>query len=57
VPRQSSDARKHRDPAGRQTEGFIDVAHFAWIRHDSFADRENPFHLSARLEPVSGACG
>lgn len=28
--------------AGRQTEGFIDVAHFAWIHHDSFADRENP---------------
>ncbi len=28
--------------AGRQTEGFIDVAHFAWIHHDSFADRKNP---------------
>ena len=28
--------------AGRQTEGFIDVAHFAWIHHDSFADRTNP---------------
>jgi len=28
--------------AGRQTEGFIDVAHFAWIHHDSFADRRNP---------------
>ncbi|WP_322044372.1 aromatic ring-hydroxylating dioxygenase subunit alpha [Paraburkholderia sp. J67] len=28
--------------AGRQTEGFIDVAHFAWIHHDSFADRGNP---------------
>jgi phenylpropionate dioxygenase-like ring-hydroxylating dioxygenase large terminal subunit len=28
--------------AGRQTEGFIDVAHFAWIHHQSFADRENP---------------
>ena len=28
--------------AGRQTEGFIDVAHFAWIHHDSFADRDNP---------------
>ena len=27
--------------AGRQTEGFIDVAHFAWIHHDSFADRHN----------------
>ncbi|GJH05355.1 aromatic ring-hydroxylating dioxygenase subunit alpha [Paraburkholderia terrae] len=28
--------------AGRQTEGFIDVAHFAWIHHGSFADRHNP---------------
>ena len=28
--------------AGRQTEGFIDVAHFAWIHHASFADRANP---------------
>ncbi|SAK96668.1 Rieske (2Fe-2S) protein [Caballeronia hypogeia] len=28
--------------AGRQTEGFIDVAHFAWIHHHSFADRRNP---------------
>ncbi|VVE64647.1 (2Fe-2S)-binding protein [Pandoraea captiosa] len=27
--------------AGRQTEGFIDVAHFAWIHHQSFADRGN----------------
>ncbi|WP_206954510.1 aromatic ring-hydroxylating dioxygenase subunit alpha [Trinickia acidisoli] len=31
-----------RASAGRQTEGFIDVAHFAWIHHDSFADRHNP---------------
>jgi phenylpropionate dioxygenase-like ring-hydroxylating dioxygenase large terminal subunit len=31
-----------RASAGRQTEGFIDVAHFAWIHHDSFADRQNP---------------
>ena len=27
---------------GRQVEGFIDVAHFAWIHHEAFADRENP---------------
>ncbi|MED5546400.1 MAG: Rieske 2Fe-2S domain-containing protein [Pseudomonadota bacterium] len=26
---------------GRQVEGFIDVAHFAWIHHEAFADREN----------------
>ena len=25
----------------RQIEGFIDVAHFAWIHHKSFADRQN----------------
>ena len=26
----------------RQVEGFIDVAHFAWIHHEAFADRDNP---------------
>lgn len=30
-----------RTSAGRQVEGFLDVAHFAWIHHTSFADREN----------------
>ncbi|MGP7818785.1 Rieske 2Fe-2S domain-containing protein [Niallia sp. 01092] len=29
--------------AGRQMEGFLDVAHFAWVHTESFADRENPF--------------
>ncbi len=24
---------------GRQMEGFVDVAHFAWVHHESFADR------------------
>ena len=28
--------------SGRQLEGFIDVAHFAWVHQKSFADRENP---------------
>ena len=28
--------------SGRQLEGFIDVAHFAWVHSQSFADRENP---------------
>ena len=28
--------------SGRQLEGFIDVAHFAWVHNQSFADRENP---------------
>jgi vanillate O-demethylase monooxygenase subunit len=27
---------------GRQIEGFIDVAHFAWVHHEAFADRDNP---------------
>jgi vanillate O-demethylase monooxygenase subunit len=26
---------------GRQVEGFIDVAHFAWVHHEAFADRNN----------------
>jgi vanillate O-demethylase monooxygenase subunit len=28
--------------AGRQLEGFLDVAHFAWIHHETFGDRSNP---------------
>jgi phenylpropionate dioxygenase-like ring-hydroxylating dioxygenase large terminal subunit len=28
--------------AGRQVEGFVDVAHFAFVHHESFADRSNP---------------
>lgn len=28
--------------AGRQCEGFLDVAHFAWVHHETFADRANP---------------
>ncbi len=28
--------------AGRQIEGFIDVAHFAWVHHEAFADRDQP---------------
>jgi phenylpropionate dioxygenase-like ring-hydroxylating dioxygenase large terminal subunit len=28
--------------AGRQVEGFLDVAHFAWIHTESFGDRDNP---------------
>jgi hypothetical protein len=27
--------------AGRQVEGFLDVAHFAWIHTDTFADPDN----------------
>ncbi|MFH7808673.1 Rieske 2Fe-2S domain-containing protein [Acinetobacter sp. BSP-153] len=28
--------------SGRQLEGFIDVAHFAWVHSASFADADNP---------------
>ncbi|MGE0048211.1 MAG: Rieske 2Fe-2S domain-containing protein [Acidithiobacillus sp.] len=28
--------------AGRQVEGFIDVAHFAFVHHNAFADPDNP---------------
>ncbi len=28
--------------AGRQVEGFVDVAHFAFVHHEAFADPENP---------------
>ncbi|HEX4128967.1 MAG TPA: aromatic ring-hydroxylating dioxygenase subunit alpha [Pirellulales bacterium] len=29
--------------AGRQLEGFMDVAHFAWVHHETFGDRNNPY--------------
>ena len=28
--------------AGRQVEGFLDVAHLPWIHHNTFADRSRP---------------
>ena len=28
--------------AGRQVEGFVDVAHFAFVHHEAFADANNP---------------
>ncbi len=28
--------------AGRQTEGFVDVAHFAFVHHEAFADPDRP---------------
>lgn len=28
--------------SGRQLEGFIDVAHFAWVHNRAFANRDNP---------------
>lgn len=40
--------------AGRQLEGFMDVAHFAWVHHNTFGDRNNPFvpnYTVDRTEP------
>jgi vanillate O-demethylase monooxygenase subunit len=36
--------------AGRQVEGFLDVAHFAWAHVNSFGDRNNPIVPSYRIE-------
>jgi len=36
--------------AGRQIEGFLDVAHFAWVHANSFADRDNSFVPSYKVE-------
>ncbi|WP_353949321.1 aromatic ring-hydroxylating dioxygenase subunit alpha [Sporolactobacillus sp. Y61] len=35
--------------AGRQVEGFLDVAHFAWVHTDTFADRNNAFVPSYKV--------
>jgi phenylpropionate dioxygenase-like ring-hydroxylating dioxygenase large terminal subunit len=36
--------------AGRQVEGFLDVAHFAWAHVETFGDRSNPIVPSYRVE-------
>lgn len=36
--------------AGRQIEGFLDVSHFAWVHHESFGSRDNPFVPSYQVE-------
>lgn len=36
--------------AGRQVEGFLDVAHFAWVHTESFADRNNAYVPSYSVE-------
>jgi phenylpropionate dioxygenase-like ring-hydroxylating dioxygenase large terminal subunit len=36
--------------SGRQIEGFLDVAHFAWAHVESFGDRNNPVVPSYQLE-------
>ncbi|CAN5792979.1 molybdenum cofactor-independent xanthine hydroxylase subunit HpxD [soil metagenome] len=38
--------------AGRQMEGFLDVAHFAWIHAESFGDRSNPIVPHYDVEPT-----
>jgi phenylpropionate dioxygenase-like ring-hydroxylating dioxygenase large terminal subunit len=39
--------------AGRQLEGFLDVAHFAWIHHETFGDRDNPVVPTYEVEKNS----
>lgn len=39
--------------AGRQLEGFLDVAHFAWIHHETFGDRNNPIVPNYPVEKTS----
>jgi phenylpropionate dioxygenase-like ring-hydroxylating dioxygenase large terminal subunit len=36
--------------AGRQVEGFLDVAHFAWAHVESFGNRSNPIVPSYKVE-------
>jgi phenylpropionate dioxygenase-like ring-hydroxylating dioxygenase large terminal subunit len=38
--------------AGRQLEGFLDVAHFAWLHHETFGDRKNPTVPNYPVEPT-----
>jgi vanillate O-demethylase monooxygenase subunit len=38
--------------AGRQLEGFMDVAHFAWVHHGTFGDRNNPFVPNYSVDPT-----
>lgn len=39
--------------AGRQVEGFLDVAHFAFIHTDTFADPDNPVVPSYETRPTT----
>ena len=41
--------------AGRQIEGFLDVAHFAWVHTESFADPYNAHVPSYKVERRSGS--
>jgi vanillate O-demethylase monooxygenase subunit len=37
---------------GRQVEGFVDVAHFAWVHHEAFADRGNQEVPRYKTQPI-----
>ncbi|MGK7908214.1 MAG: Rieske 2Fe-2S domain-containing protein [Synechococcus sp.] len=39
--------------AGRQMEGFLDVAHFAWVHAESFGDRDNPYVPKYKVVPTA----
>lgn len=39
--------------AGRQVEGFLDVAHFAFIHTETFADPENPLVPDYEVKPTA----
>ncbi len=38
--------------AGRQVEGFLDVAHFAWIHEKTFGSRDNPVVPRYDVTPI-----
>jgi vanillate O-demethylase monooxygenase subunit len=46
------DAWDIKAAAGRQLEGFLDVAHFAWIHTGTFGDRTNPLVPRYEVEPL-----
>jgi len=42
--------------SGRQIEGFIDVAHFAWAHTGTFGDRSNPLVPDYSVEETARGC-
>lgn len=46
------DAWNIKAAAGRQLEGFLDVAHFAWIHTGTFGDRNNPVVPRYEVDPL-----
>jgi phenylpropionate dioxygenase-like ring-hydroxylating dioxygenase large terminal subunit len=39
--------------AGRQVEGFLDVAHFAWVHTETFGDKNNPVVPRYDVKPTA----